>query len=114
MNKVAILAAAAVALAFVSGTAVAGPVGLYAYDAKGKLAKAGKYGRWTRIYKPADVKKLKAKTQKKYAVKKTFCGKPFQTRKVHERWIAAHKKAKHKVVLRERVAKGKMKKVCDV
>jgi hypothetical protein len=31
---------------------------------------------------------------------------------VQQRWIAAHSKAKHQIVVREQVAKGKFKTIC--
>eukprot|EP01026_Neomeris_dumetosa_P021246 TRINITY_DN18626_c1_g1_i1.p5 TRINITY_DN18626_c1_g1~~TRINITY_DN18626_c1_g1_i1.p5 ORF type:complete len:115 (-),score=6.92 TRINITY_DN18626_c1_g1_i1:57-401(-) len=113
MRTIAVIVGAG-ALALAAGTANAGPVGIYAYNAKGKTAKAGKYTRWTRIYKPVQFAKLRAKTKKQYAGKMTLCQKPYHVRAVHKRWLAAHKKAKHTIVVRERVAKGKYKKLCDV
>jgi len=113
MRTVVVIAAAAAMLA-VAGTAQAGSMGLYAYNAKGKPAKAGKYGTWTRVYSEADHGKLKAKTRKSYTQKMTFCEKPFFVRGVHKQWIAAHRKAKHRIVLRETVGKNKTKRVCQI
>jgi len=113
MRTVVVIAAAAAMLA-AAGTAKAGSVALYAYNAKGKLAKAGKYSRWTRVYRQADRAKLKAKTRKNYTVKMTFCEKPYYLRSVQQRWLAAHRKAKHRIVLRERVAKGRTKQICKI
>jgi hypothetical protein len=113
MRIVVVIAAAAAVLA-AAGTAEAGSVALYAYNAKGKLAKAGKYGRWTRVYRAADHAKLKAKTRKHYSKKMTFCEKPYYLRSVQQRWLAAHRKAKHQIVLRERVSKKKTRRVCKI
>lgn len=113
MRTVVVIAAAAAMLA-AAGTAQAGSVGLYAYNAKGKLVKAGKYSRSTRIYREADHGKLKGKTRKSYAEKMTFCNKPYYVRGVHKRWLAAHRKAKHRIVLRERVSKGKSRRLCQI
>jgi hypothetical protein len=113
MRIVVVIAAAAAVLA-AAGTAEAGSVALYAYNAKGKLAKAGKYSRWTRVYRPADRARLKAKTRKRYARKMTFCEKPYYLRSAQARWLAAHRKAKHRIVLRERVSKRKTRRLCKI
>jgi hypothetical protein len=112
--RIVVVIAAAAAVFAAAGTAEAGSVALYAYNAKGKLTKAGKYSRWTRVYREADRAKLKAKTRKSYGTKMTFCDKPYYVRKVHQRWLAAHRKAKHRIVLRERVSKKRTKQLCKV
>jgi hypothetical protein len=113
MRTVVVIAAAAAMLA-AAGTAEAGSVGLYAYNAKGKVSKAGKYSAWTRIYSEADHAKLGPKARKNYDVKMTFCEKPYYVRNIHQRWLAAHHKAKHRIVLRERVSKRKTKQLCKI
>ncbi len=113
MKKFAILVAAAAAFAFVSGTAVAGPVYLWGMNAKGKSAKAGKYGTYTRVYSPAELKKRKASIRKAYGQKVMLCGKEYMLSKRQQAFMAAHKKAKHMVVVRERVRKGRYTKLCD-
>lgn len=113
MRIVVVIAAAAAVLA-AAGTAEAGSVALYAYNAKGKVAKAGKYSGWTRVYREADHAKLKAKTRKSYAVKTTFCEQPYYLRSTQQRWLAAHRKAKHRIVLRERVSKKRTKQICKI
>lgn len=113
MKKIATLIAAAAAFTFVSSAAVAGPVYLWGMTAKGKSAKAGKYGTYTRVYTPAEMKKRKASTRKAYSQSVTLCGKPYMLSKRQQAFLAAHKKAKHMVVVRERVRKGKYTKLCD-
>ena len=113
MRTVVVIAAAAAMLA-AAGTAQAESMALYAYNAKGKVSKAGKFSGWTRIYSEAAHGKLKAKTRKSYTQKMTFCDKPFYVRGVHKQWIAAHRKAKHRIVLRERVSKGKSRRICQI
>lgn len=112
MKKLGIALAAGAAVVFLSTASFAGPLQLVATNAKGKQIKAGKYGRWTRVYRDADLKRLKAATRKQYRVKATLCGQSVMLRTIQQRWIAAHRKAKHKVVLRERIAKGKYKEHC--
>lgn len=113
MRTFVILAAAA-AILTAAGTAQAGSVALYAYSDKGKLTKAGKFSRWTRIYRPADHAKLKAKTRKRYSVKMTLCAKPYYLRTFQRRWLDAHRKAKHRIVLRERITKRKARQLCKI
>ena len=105
MKKTGVCLAAAAALMFVSAQAFAGPLRLVATDSKGKLAKTGKYGKWTRVYRASAVKKFKANSRKRYSVSATYCKQSLMLRPVQRRWVAAHKKAKHRVALQER--KGK-------
>jgi hypothetical protein len=113
MKKTAILVAAAAAFTLVSVPAMAGPVYLWGMTAKGKTAKAGSYSRTTRVYTPGEHAKLKASAKKRFGTKMSFCEKEYMTSKVQARWLKAHKKAKHTIVLRERVAKGKYTTICD-
>lgn len=113
MKKLVTLVAAAAALTFVSGTAVAGPVYLWGMNAKGKSVKAGKYGTYTRVYTAPQLKKRRASVRKAYSMKTMLCGKEYMLSKRQAAFMAAHKKAKHMVVVRERVRKGKYKKLCD-
>lgn len=113
MKKIVMIAAFAAAASLVSSPALAGPTYLWGQNAKGKTAKAGKYGGYTRIYTPAEHAKLKKSAKKRYSQKAQYCGKPFMVSKAQLRFIAAHKKAKHAVVVRERIAKGKYKKHCN-
>ena len=113
MKTFATLVAAAAAMTFVASTAAAGPVYLWGMNAKGKTVKAGKYGGYTRVYTETELKKLKAATRKQFSQKTALCGKDYMLSKRQAAFVAAHKKAKHMVVVRERVAKGKYKKMCD-
>lgn len=114
MKKAAIVICAAAALALIGGSAGAGDVGLYAYNAKGKLTKAGKFGTNTRVYREDELKKMKAGTRKQFGTKIEACQGTYFGRPVQNQWLAAHQKMKHKVVLRERVAKGKFKAICTL
>ncbi len=113
MKKLGVCLAAAAALMFVSSQAIAGPLRLVATNAKGKMAKAGKYGKWTRIYRSGEIKKFKAKSRKRYSVKASYCKQNLMLRTVQRRWVAAHKKAKHKIVMQERKGK-RYKAVCTL
>ena len=112
MKTFAAIVAIAAAVSFVSTQAMAGPTYLWGQNAKGKTVKAGKYGGYTRIYSPAEHKKLKKALKKRYSQKASYCGKSFMVSKAQLRFVQAHAKAKHVVVVRERIAKGKYKKLC--
>ena len=114
MKTVAAIAGAAFALAIMAGPATADSFGLYAYNAKGKLAKAGKYSSSTRVYAAEDLQKMKPKTQKKYAATAQFCDREFRVAKANKAWVSSHKKAKHKLVLIQKPAKGKSTRVCTL
>lgn len=112
MKKLGLAVATAAAFLVVSGPAMAGNVYLYGLTAKGKAVKAGKYRRATRVYRAANSSKMKASTRKKFANKVRYCGQDYMVSNVQKRWIAAHTKAKHRIVVRERVSKGKFKTIC--
>ena len=113
MKSFVTIVAVAAAMSFGASQAMAGPMYLWGQNAKGKTVKAGKYGGYTRIYTPAEHKRLKKSTQKRYGEKASYCGKEFMVSKAQMQFIEAHKKAKHMVVVRERIARGKYKKHCD-
>lgn len=114
MKKLGVALAAGMAVIFVSTSAMAGSLQFVATSAKGKRVKAGKYGTWTRVYRNTDLKRLKASTRRSYSVKANYCGKDLMLRKTQARWIAAHKKLRHKIVLRERLANRKYKVLCNL
>jgi len=119
MKKLTLCLAAAAAVAFVSSSALsssahAGPVYLWGTTSKGKLAKAGKYSKTTRVYRASEHKKLKASAKKRYNQKADYCGAEFMVSSTQKRWMAAHTKAKHTIRVRERIAKGKYKTLCTV
>ena len=87
MKKLGVCLAAAAALMFVSAQAFAGPLRLVATDGKGKLAKAGKYGKWTRVYRTSAVKKFKANSRKRYSVSATYCKQDLMLRPVQRQWL---------------------------
>jgi len=113
MTKFATLLAAAAAFSLVSGAAMAGPVYLWGTNAKGQTAKAGGYSRTTRIYTPAEHARLGAAAKKRFGSKISLCEKDYMISTTQRRWIAAHRKAKHKVGLREQVGKGRYETRCD-
>lgn len=113
MNRFATLLAATAALSLVSGAAAAGPVYLWGTNAKGQSAKAGGYSKTTRIYTPAEHARLSAAAKKRFGNRISLCEKEYMISATQRRWIAAHKKSKHKVVLRERVGKNRFETRCE-
>jgi len=100
---------------------------------KGSQAKAGKFGRQIRLLRPAEVRKKKrptkamksakgAKAAKARAKRKMppnsyteqvrYCGKSYYTTKRGKRWIAAHNRARHVLLVRLHKAKRKYAVIC--
>ncbi|MDH3232342.1 MAG: hypothetical protein OEQ29_02360 [Alphaproteobacteria bacterium] len=131
MKKWILAIVAAVVLSTSPSMATVGMTYLTAYDkAKGSQAKAAKFGKQIRLKLPSEVSKSKArskttkstkasKTAKKskmppnsYTEQVRYCGKQYYTTKWGKRWIAAHTKARHVLLVRYHQAKGKYKIVC--
>jgi hypothetical protein len=131
MSKWILAIAAALVLCTSQSMATVGGTYLTAYDkAKGTQAKAAKFGTQIRLRSPSEVAKMNArrkaakttKTTKgkkarkmpphSYTQKVTYCGKPYYTTKRGKRWIAAHMKARHVLLVRYHQAKRKYKVVC--
>jgi len=134
MTKWILAIVAAVVLSASPSMAVVGKTYLTAYDkAKGSQAKAAKYGRQIRLKLPSEIsksrpqakttkaakgaKKAKSKAARKmppnsYTEQVRYCGKPYYTTKRGKRWIAAHTKARHVLLVRVHQAKRKYKIVC--
>lgn len=117
--------------------AVVGKTYLTAYDkTKGSQAKAGKYGKQILLRTSATKAAKKTETDAKAKTAKTntaktntaktkkglptlsydqsvrYCGKTYYVTKRGKAWIAAHKRAKHTLVVRRHAAKGKYTVVC--
>jgi hypothetical protein len=132
MSKWILAIAAIVVLSTNQSMARVGGTYLTAYDkTKGSQAKAAKFGTQIRLRLPSEVAKMKArrktakstktktksKTARKmpphsYTEQVRFCGKPYYTTKRGKRWIAAHTKARHVLLVRYHQAKRKYKIVC--
>ncbi len=91
-----------------------GKVYLTAYAKNGRQRKAGKFGTRIRLYttatKSRKTKKGKRRAGRTEAV--TYCGKTYYTTKRGTRWIAAHEKAGHVLVVRKHVARKKFTTIC--
>ena len=127
---------AAVAMGASPSMAEVGKTYLTAYDKKkGSQTKAGKFGRQIRLLRPAEVRKAKrptkamksakgakaakakAKAKRKmppnsYTEQVRYCGKAYFTTKRGKRWIAAHTRARHVLLVRLHKAKRKYAVIC--
>jgi len=136
MKKWILVILATVVLSANQAVADVGKNYLTAYDkAKGSQAKAAKFGKQIRLKLPSEISKTKAsakpanstratkatKAAKKakakmppnsYTEQVRYCGKPYYTTKRGKRWIAAHTKSRHVLLVRYHQAKGKYKIVC--
>ncbi len=92
---------------------------LTAYSrSKGTQVKAGKYG--TQILLRTKSQNSTTRTTKSgkkvpvaaYKEKVTFCKRTYYTTERGKRWIAAHRRAKHVLVVRYHQAKGKYRPIC--
>ena len=92
-----------------------GKLYLTAYGKNGSQAKAGKFG------KQITLRTVKAVPKKKTASKLpiqghteriSLCSKTYYTTKRGKSWVAAHRRARHKLVVRKWVSKGKYSAVC--
>ena len=108
-----------IAVAAPEAGAVVGNTYLTAYSrTKGTQAKAGKYG--TQILLRTKSRNSTTRTTKSgkkvkvsaYQEKVTFCKRTYYTTKRGKSWIAAHRRAKHVLVVRYHQAKGKYRNVC--
>ena len=110
-----------VAFAFVAqdAAAVVGNTYLTAYSrTKGIQVKAGKYG--TQILLRTKTQRATTRTTKSgkkirigaYNEKVTFCKRTYYTTKRGKSWVAAHRRARHVLVVRRHVAKGKYRAIC--
>ncbi len=100
------------AIAFAS-TALAEPVtDLWALDDKGEPAGLKGFPSKVRVYSAEEHKSLNAGLQKTYSQRKVFCNQEYMLSTAQVRWLVTHGKAKHRIVLRERLPKGKHRNVC--
>lgn len=101
----------------VAAPAAAEPAGasvldLWALDKQGKPAKAVNFSPKTRVYTVVEHKELNAAFKKRFRFEVSFCNQKLMVDSTQKRWIAAHEKAGHRVVLRERMTGGRFRNVC--
>ncbi len=91
-----------------------GKLYLTAYAKTGRQAKAARFGSRLRLYTKA-TKSRKSKKGKRTAGRTEgveYCGKTYYTTRRGTRWIAAHEKAGHVLVVRRHMARKKFAVVC--
>jgi hypothetical protein len=102
-------AAAVIAIAAAPAAAV---TDLWALDDKGESAPLRGFASKTRVFSLEEHKTLNAGLKKTYSHRKVFCNQEFMLSTAQVRWLVTHTKAKHRIVLRERLPKGKHRNVC--
>lgn len=119
MRKIIPLVLLAIVFVAQDAAAVVGNTYLTAYSrSKGIQASAGKYG--TQILLRTTTQKGRTGTTKNgkkvryaaYSQRVTFCKRTYYTTKRGKSWIAAHRRARHVLVVRRHVAKGKYRNIC--
>lgn len=111
MIKLIAIAIAAAMIAFAAQPAEA-VTDLWALNDNGEPARLKGFASKVRVYSAEEHKQLNAGLQKTYSQRKVFCNQEFMLSTAQVRWIVTHGKAKHRIVLRERLPKGKHRNVC--
>lgn len=78
----------------------------------GAQAKAGKYGAEMLIKLKREAKKSKKTGGMNYVERIQLCKRTFYTTSRGKQWLAAHRRAKHVLVVRRHTAKGKYRVIC--
>ena len=112
MIKLIAIALAATAIALASTRAAEAVTDLWALDDNGESARLKGFPSKVRVYSAEEFKALNAGLQKTYSQRKVFCNQEFMLSTAQVRWIVTHGKAKHRIVLRERLPKGQHRNVC--
>jgi uncharacterized protein YecT (DUF1311 family) len=111
MIKLFAVALAAATIAFAAHPAAA-VTDLWALTDDGEQARLKGFASKIRVYSADEHKQLNAGLQKTYSQRKVFCNQEFMLSTAQVRWIVTHTKAKHRIVLRERLPKGQHRNVC--
>jgi hypothetical protein len=112
MLKLIAIVFAATAIALSTGSPAVAVTDLWALDDKGESAKLKGFPSKVRVYSAEEHKALNAGLQKTYSQRKVFCNQEFMLSTAQVRWLVVHDKAKHRIVLRERLPKGQHRNVC--
>ena len=112
MIKLIAIAIAAAMIAFASSKPAEAVTDLWALTDNGEPARLKGFASKVRVYSSEEHKSLNAGLQKTHSQRKIFCNQEFMLSTAQVRWLVTHGKAKHRIVLRERLAKGKHRNVC--
>jgi hypothetical protein len=104
-----VIAAAAITFAAAPAEAV---TDLWALTDSGESARLKGFASKIRVYSVEEHKNLNAGLQKTYSQRKVFCNHEYMLSTAQVRWVVTHTKAKHRIVLRERLPKGQHRNVC--
>jgi hypothetical protein len=111
MFKLLAVVIAATTIAFAAAPASA-VTDLWALTENGEQARLKGFASKIRVYSVEEHKTLNAGLQKTYSQRKVFCNQEFMLSTAQVRWVVTHTKAKHRIVLRERLPKGQFRNVC--
>jgi hypothetical protein len=111
MLKLIAIVLAGTVIAFVA-TPASAVMDLWAVDEKGEPARLKGFASKVRVYTAEEHKQLNEGLQKTYSQKKVFCNQEFMLSTAQVRWLVTHGKMKHRIVLRERLPKGRHQNVC--
>lgn len=112
MIKLIAILFAATGIAFATSGPAAAVTDLWALDDKGESARLKGFPSKVRVYSAEEHKSLNDGLKKTYSQKKMFCNQEFMLSTAQVRWLVTHGKAKHRIVLRERLPKGQHRNVC--
>ena len=112
MIKLIAIALAAAFISFVTPGTADAVTDLWALDDKGESAKLKGFPSKVRVYSAEEHKSLNDGLKKTYSQRKVFCNQEFMLSTAQVRWLVTNGKAKHRIVLRERQAKGQHRNVC--
>ena len=112
MIKLLAIIASAAALAFAVSAPAGAVTDLWALNDNGEPAHLKGFASKVRVYSTDEFTSLNDGLKKTYSQKKVFCNQEFMLSTAQVRWLVTHTKAKHRIVLRERLPKGQHRNVC--
>ncbi len=112
MIKLIAIAVSATMIALATSHAAEAVTDLWALTDNGEQARLKGFPSKVRVYSAEEHKALNAGLQKTYSQRKVFCNQEYMLSTAQVRWIVTHGKAKHRIVLRERLPKGQHRNVC--
>jgi hypothetical protein len=112
MIKLIAIVIAAASIAFATSEPAQAVTDLWALNDKGDPAPMRSFPSKVRVYSAEEHKSLNVGLQRTYSQRKVFCNQEFMLSTAQVRWLVTHGKAKHRIVLRERLPKGKHRNVC--
>jgi hypothetical protein len=112
MLKLIAIVIAATSIAFATSDPALAVADLWALNDKGNPAPLKGFPSKVRVFSAEEHKTLNAGLKRTYSQRKVFCNQEFMLSTAQVRWLVIHGKAKHRIVLRERLPKGKHRNVC--